>query len=384
MDFSFNNSVWQAQNLPEGFSFNGGILSGSANSNGSFTVPITVTTDFGSDTKNITINVRARPGSDKFSILQNGTEIEKVSIPQLVASIRDGSAQNKYNCTNTQLILPVSVPYLFWAEDSHRRNIFYDIQPHSINAALNFCDFQNVTLSDDSVVPALILQFEQTLWWGYSCFDYFDSNQYFHNRWKFSSLRQWLNSSGLLWFTPAYQGDDISLWMLNEDDSSLYLADDSVGFLSLMPDDFVEALTPIKVITSVYWDYANQFIHEPELIDNIDCDITFDKVFIPALSQMAFSESDSDLVHSVEGTPWAFYSYIRQHNLWEDISQSLLEDNIRSDNIIPPSAVCCHISRTPYNDSPRFSLYVDNKGQINRCVSALYERYLPAPAFALC
>lgn len=58
MDFSFNHSLWLAQNLPEGFSLNGGIISGSCNIEGSYSVPVTVTTDFGTDTKNIIINVR--------------------------------------------------------------------------------------------------------------------------------------------------------------------------------------------------------------------------------------------------------------------------------------------------------------------------------------
>ncbi len=61
MDFSFNHSLWQAQNLPEGFSLDGGIISGSHNVKGSYSVPITVTTDFGTDTKIITINVVDRP-----------------------------------------------------------------------------------------------------------------------------------------------------------------------------------------------------------------------------------------------------------------------------------------------------------------------------------
>ena len=210
MDFSFSNSSWQAQNLPEGFSLNGGVISGSHSIKGSYSVPVTVNTDFGADTNNITINVRSRPGTENFPILQNGIEIEQVTIPQLVASIRDGTAQQKYNCTNTQIVIPVIVPHIFWGTWNHGLTIYYEYNYTTQNVNVNFCDFQNVTLLDGSVKLGLILQFDKAIWTCYTSFDTPDNeDKYYHNRWKFSNLRQWLNSSGKNWFSPAYTGDTL-------------------------------------------------------------------------------------------------------------------------------------------------------------------------------
>ena len=271
MDFSFSNSSWQAQNLPEGFSFCNGVLFGSHNIKGSYSVPITVTTPFGSDTKNITINVRARPGSEKFSILQNGVEIEQLTIPQLVASIRDGSALEKYNCTNTQLLIPVKIP----PYDSRVLNFWYNLGVQTIPdyqfVPLNFCSFRDVTLLDGSVKNSLILQFDKSLWTSLAPFDFPDSNSgIFHNRWKFSSLRQWLNSSGFNWFVPAYEGDAMtddletkcysmfiySVPYFNEEKDDYedipvpcYDDDNVPGFLDLLPQDLSDAILQVRIVT---------------------------------------------------------------------------------------------------------------------------------------
>ena len=108
---SFN---WQAQNLPDGLSIHNGVISGTPTTLDSFSVPVTVSNSLGTSSKNISIIVRNRPGSQKFSILQNGVEIEKVSIPELQAMVQNGTAQEKYNCNNTQIVLPITLPVLFY------------------------------------------------------------------------------------------------------------------------------------------------------------------------------------------------------------------------------------------------------------------------------
>ena len=103
-------NIWQAQNLPEGLAFHNGVISGTPTETGSFSIPVSVSNLLGSSTKNISIIVKNRPGTAKFPILQNGSEIEKVTIPQLQAMVQNGTAQEKYNCTNTQIVLPFTVP----------------------------------------------------------------------------------------------------------------------------------------------------------------------------------------------------------------------------------------------------------------------------------
>lgn len=386
MDFSLKNSSWQAQNLPQGFSLLNGILYGSHNLKGSYSVPITVTTPFGSDTKNITINVRSKPGTEKFSILQNGVEIEQVTIPQLAASIRDGSAQNKYNCTNTQLLIPVKNPGIFWA---NRGTILYQFEGASMDIPLNFCDFQNVTLPDSSVKPGLVLQFDQSIWFMYSRFDTRDiqDSGYCHNRWKFSNLRLWLNSSGANWFSPAYNND--ALTEGNNREYAQFSDNNAVGFLSLLPDDLQDILQPVRIVTAVYWDDENENIPEPELIDNIDCDVTFDKVFIPSTSQMGFPVSKTydsyDVVFPVEGATWAFYSHLQEIGTFYPHFNAMLRDDLRENNIISHDPGI--LSRTPYiSDKNRvFSISYDStENWIN--TESVYSPAsdTPAPAFVIC
>ena len=376
MDFSFSNSIWTSQNLPEGFSLNYGILSGSHNSEGSFTVPVSVTTDFGDDTKNITIIVRQRPGSEKFSILQNGTEIEKLSIPQLVASIRDGTAQQKYNCSNTQIVIPLTLPNLYVDDDV--------VSASTQFVPLNFCDFQNVTLMDGSSVPGLVLQFSKSLWFFYASFDSPDSlGGYYHNRWKFSLLRQWLNSSGSNWFSPAYEGDAFADFYKNfsggDSEIASFFQNDSLGFLSLLPNDFQDSLRPVRVVTAAFWDDEHN-MPETELIDNVECDVTFDKVFIPSLSQMAYSSNDDGQidVQPVEGEAWAFYSFLRQNG------SSFEPDNLYADLGISGYGEFHDIlARTPSLDSPDEIAYTTQSYYIGNTHSVAYM-YAILPAFVLC
>ena len=114
---SFN---WQAQNLPDGLSIHNGVISGTPTTLGSFSVPVTVSNSLGTSSKNIYIIVRNRPGSQKFSILQNGVKIEKVSIPELQAMVQNGTAQEKYNCNNTQIVLPVTIPPIIFRRSQER------------------------------------------------------------------------------------------------------------------------------------------------------------------------------------------------------------------------------------------------------------------------
>lgn len=96
------------------------------------------------------------------------------------------------------------------------------------------------------------------------------------NRWKTSALRQYLNSAAAI-------GD----WWVAQDEWDI--APDQLttkpGFLSGMPDDFVEHIKPVKVSTypnTVYDDTSGNTL-----------DITVDKVFIPSLEQMFINPQKS-------------------------------------------------------------------------------------------
>ena len=300
-------NVWQANNLPNGINFSDGVISGTPTTAGTFTVPVTVTNDLGSSTKNITIITRNRPGTEKFSILQNGVQVAQLTIPELRAMVQDGTAQNTFNCTNTQIILPLYTPALT-ANGSTRAATTDEI-------AVNFCDFRNVTLEDGSIKQGLILQFDCTLWPFFAPFDTGDGSASIPiNRWYYSNLRQWLNSSGANWFSPAYTGDTLTP---NSNGYSSYADSGIHGFLDFLHEDLASALTPIKIQTQAYYDAEDEtFTAEPDYINGHDVDVTYDKVFVPSPEEMYMyvpysSYADNPFsglpTRGIEGSAWAYW-----------------------------------------------------------------------------
>lgn len=89
------------------------------------------------------------------------------------------------------------------------------------------------------------------------------------NRWKTSALRQYLNSAAGVgsWWTAQDEWDIAPTELTTKH-----------GFLSGCADSFVEAIKPIKVIT-----YPNTVNDDT---GGNTPDITYDKVFLPALEQM--------------------------------------------------------------------------------------------------
>ena len=332
MNIPVNFAKWSATNLPAGLKFKNGVISGQpTGETGIYTVPFSVVTPWGRDTKNITINVREKL---KFAIYQNGAKLEDISLNELIASIRNGTAQEKYNCTNTQMMIPIVTPALKYDNDK--------IRPSQIdNAALNFCSFRNVTLEDGTVKPALILQFDKSIWEGFCCFDtgdvwigderYKDRGGLYDfdydnrvdentvtNRWKYSNLRQWLNSAGENWFSPVYDTDSLITSDKNMVYVSLMRNTNSIGFLSCLPEDLIECIQPIKIQTQAFFNEDNfdESIEEPDTINGVYVDVTYDKIFIPSLEEMNIKPIDSYGYSSgkklyandgIEGTAWEYY-----------------------------------------------------------------------------
>lgn len=291
------NSInfWQAQNLPEGFSIRDGVIYGNPSVRGVYDVPVTVSNSIGSSSASIRILCRF---SDDIIIYTNGVH-ELMRLPELLSSIQDGTAQSKYSCSNTQMLIPFFHPLTGELID---------------NFFLNFCSFRSVTLEDETVKDGLILQFAHPLWKGFAPFG---TNSF--NRWKYSQLRKWLNSSGDDWFSSSYNADILSPHEGSYTDSGVK------GFLSCFPSPIVEAMLPVKVVTQAFFDDYNTdtAIDDPDYIDGHDADITYDKVFIPSLSEMGFTYSNEEFFpdNSFEGTVWDYYSnFTSSNDMFEDIN----------------------------------------------------------------
>lgn len=450
------NNSWQSENLPEGLVIHNGVISGSPTTKGIFSVPVTVSNPLGSDTKNISITTKHKPGTEKFSVLQDGLEVAKITIPELQAMVQDGTAQTRFNCSNTQIIMPIVVPELKYS--SNNKLLVHPV--HFENVAFNFCDFRNVTLQDGSVSPALILQFAAALWPQYAPFDTGDSmsisageivHNDFFNRWRYSNIRQWLNSEGLNWFKPAYDGDVLlgyqdrsSLfddlyaaeypngkdWLGRDIDKdtwkearfaeiwiSSYADDNALGFLDLLPDDIHSILQPIKIVTQTFFDDENDnpSIEDPDDVDGLDADITFDKVFLPSIDEMYLYHRHSIYVSGnlpsndpmIEGPAWSFYRQLfgtdepfvtnNQESVYSDWYTSDQSKKISAfgrclqiDNVEIPSDIY-FLTRSANVNSKTGNWCVGRYSSIRDItIDSTANSYLnakeinPAPAFAIC
>jgi len=283
MNLLDTNLVWQVGDLPDGLSFKNGVFFGKPNARGVYDIPVTVSNGLGTCTKNIRIKCRYKAD---VTIMKDGAELETIKIPDLITSIQNGTAQSKYNCTTTQMLIPLLHPLTGALID---------------NVALNFCSFRTVTLQNGTTKTGLILQFARTLWKGFAPFG---TNSF--NRWKYSQLRKWLNASGADWFSSSYTADILTPHEGSYTDSRVK------GFMSCIPSSLAEAILPVKIVTQAFFDDGNEdsAIDDPEYIDELDADITYDKIFIPSISEMNINAgSNEDFpVAGFEGAVWEYYS----------------------------------------------------------------------------
>lgn len=108
------------------------------------------------------------------------------------------------------------------------------------------------------------------------------------NRWKTSALRQYLNSSATKgnWWTAQDEWDIAPNELASRD-----------GFLTGMPADLLDAIKPVKIVT-----YPNTV--NDDSAGNTP-DVTYDKVFLPALEQIYVNPQKSG-----EGDAWEYWKRV--------------------------------------------------------------------------
>ena len=105
---------------------------------------------------------------------------------------------------------------------------------------------------------------------------------YGNSAWALSYLRQYLNNSGTGYWTAQHACDSAPTTQ-------------RTGFLTYMPAEMVNALTPIKRTTT-----------RANYMSNV-VDTTYDKFWIASHSEMNFATSSSI---ANDGSPWAYYKQI--------------------------------------------------------------------------
>ena len=116
----------------------------------------------------------------------------------------------------------------------------------------------------------------------------YQQSAYGNNRWKYSAVRQYLNSDANAgeWWHPQHVLD-----------RAPDIAATKKGWLAGTPEDFRGVLTPVKVLTAI-----------PTAIENAGepkYDVTYDKVFLPSLNEHYINPQDTG-----EGDPWEYWKEI--------------------------------------------------------------------------
>lgn len=111
---------------------------------------------------------------------------------------------------------------------------------------------------------------------------------YGNNRWKYSAVRQYLNSDANAgeWWTPQQVFDRAPDYAATKK-----------GWLAGTPEEFRQILTPVQVKTAV--PSASESAGEPKY------DVTYDKIFLPSLNEHYISPQDDG-----EGDPWEYWKEI--------------------------------------------------------------------------
>ncbi len=132
-----------------------------------------------------------------------------------------------------------------------------------------------------------------------------------------------------------------------------------------------DILVPVKVTTQAFFDDNNTdtAIADPDYISGHDADVTYDKVFIPSLSEMGITSSDEYISEGTfEGTAWEYYSAL------SDASEICRDID---------GVSCSVITRSAYLDGTTKVVYVDAQKQAS--AGDVYNaNSAPTPAFVIC
>lgn len=114
---------------------------------------------------------------------------------------------------------------------------------------------------------------------------------YGDNRWAFSAIRQYLNSSAAAgqWWTPQTKWDRPPNY-----------ADTTAGHLAGFPHSFVDSLAELKVVTAKpYCDGGTA--------QGDEAYVTYDKVFLPSMEQLYWTAPTYGVPYGLEGEPWEYW-----------------------------------------------------------------------------
>lgn len=215
---------------------------------------------------------------NKYVIRKDGQDIESVTMQEFVERVQSGDITYEFG---KQIV----IPYV----DAITNNT-YEL-PFNFATRQNFTKENGSTFSGLGLIAEYSVPTDITYYYNVQ-FDgpetsssNADRKKWGNNRWKYSNLRQWLNKAGKNWYTAQHSSDSAP---------NAGVMSSHSGFLSCLPEDFVEACVIVKNTTKL------------STTDGSGTDTTYDKFFTLSMSQanMKCTNTKYGLNTETEGRYW--------------------------------------------------------------------------------
>lgn len=182
---------------------------------------------------------------------------------------------------------------------------------------------------------------------------------YGYNRWKYSAVRQYLNSDAAAgeWWSPQHVFD-----------RAPSVASTKAGWLAGCTDDFKNALTAVQVITAVNTAQATA--------EGITYDTTYDKVFIPSLEEHYIAYQITG-----EGDPYAYWENLNGTSTkyaWSTATSDLIKYSLSS-----TTTAKARWLRSAHRGYGCGEWRITSSGGVNN-TNAAHNSYGSAPVCAIC
>ena len=223
----------------------------------------------------------------KYTIRKDGADIDHITLNSLISKIKNNTVLTDYGW-GSQLIVKYTD-----AATSDEYDLPFNFGTYQEFEKEDGTKFNGLGLVAEYALPIEGIQFDNNEPSNTNS----DRRSKGNNRWKHSNVRQWLNKKGNNWY-EAYHSYDNPPTIPNPATTT--------GFLSCLPDDFVNKVVPVKVVTRTCITPDNA------VIDN-----TFDKFFILSMSQVncKITNTEMGMNSEKEGRYWEYW---RNRNGVED------------------------------------------------------------------
>ena len=183
---------------------------------------------------------------------------------------------------------------------------------------------------------------------------------YGNNRWLHSAIRQFLNSSGASWWKPQHVFDRPPSYVTYD------------GFLTGFPEAMVERMAYREVKTSL------NRVTDGGTNNGTECDVTYDRVFLPSAEQMNWNCTWLGVPYGVEGDAWEFWKEVFGET---PATMGVVHPEFCMASMDAPTTMRNVFQRSPYRGYGSYVAYVHASGYVNY-TSAVRGNFV-APAYSI-